>query len=205
MVYRGLPEGLRYLQNGQTTLISPPLLVSQTSSGAAYFRVFYLDVEAYAGMMKQMRNWATQPYFRIRDQLPDADKWRSKDLFVSIIAPSLSRAIEVLGRAEARDQCACVAVAMTRFRLDHGTLPGKLDELVPKYLEAIPIDPFDGKGLRMAVKGDRWIIYSVGPDGVDDGGVEIGGKDQKGDVIFTLKRAGAEAPNRATTRVSPKG
>jgi hypothetical protein len=76
---------------------------------------------------------------------------------------------------------------MTRFRLDHGKLPSGLDELVPKYLESIPADPFDGKPLRLAVKEDRRIIYSVGPDGVDDGGVDIHGKEGKGDVIFTLR------------------
>lgn len=33
------------------------------------------------------------------------------------------------------------------------------------------IDPFDGKPLRMVVKGDQVRVYSVGPDGIDDGGV----------------------------------
>jgi hypothetical protein len=194
MLYRMMPEGLRYLSNGQTTIINTPLLNLRTSSGAAYFRVFYLDVGAYAALMEKMQHWAVEPYHEIRDQLPQAEDLGRKDLFMSILTPSMSRAIGVLARAEARDACGRVAVAMTRFRLDHGKLPSGLDELVPKYLESIPADPFDGKPLRLAVKEDRRIIYSVGPDGVDDGGVEIYGKDQKGDVIFTLK------VDRPTTR-----
>jgi hypothetical protein len=74
---------------------------------------------------------------------------------------------------------------MTRFRLDHGTLPSHLDELVPAYLDAVPLDPFDGHPLRLAVKNDHRIIYSVGPDLVDDGGVDM--VQGKGDVTFTLK------------------
>jgi hypothetical protein len=57
--------------------------------------------------------------------------------------------------------------------------------LVPSYLDAIPTDPFDGHAIRLAIKGDRWIIYSVGPDGVDNGGAEL--VDEKGDITFILK------------------
>jgi hypothetical protein len=175
MMYRNMPEGLRTFSDGRTTIVDTPLLNSRTSSGAAYFRVFYLDVGTYAALMEMMQNWSVAPYHEIRDQLPRADDLRRKDLFLSIVTPSMSRAIEVLARAEARDACGRLAVAATRFRIDHGALPNRLKELVPQYLEGIPLDPFDGKPLRLAVKEDRRIIYSVGPDGVDDGGVDIHG------------------------------
>ncbi len=42
--------------------------------------------------------------------------------------------------------------------------------LVPRYLAAVPIDPFDGKRLRWCRLHDGLVIYSVGPDGSDDGG-----------------------------------
>jgi hypothetical protein len=52
-------------------------------------------------------------------------------------------------------------------------------------LVEIPLDPFNGKPLRLAIKNNQWIIYSVGPDQIDNGGVDI--EHGKGDVIFTLQ------------------
>jgi hypothetical protein len=37
------------------------------------------------------------------------------------------------------------AVALRRYRLDHGTYPATLDELVPAYLKAVPVNPFTGR------------------------------------------------------------
>jgi hypothetical protein len=107
------------------------------------------------------------------------------------VFPAISRMFETCAIAEANDACAQTAVAMTRYRLDHGTLPVHLNDLVPAYLDAVPIDPFDGKALRLIVKSDRSIIYSIGPNGLDNGGVKI--DRGKGDVIFTLKFPGTTA------------
>ncbi|MGD0541353.1 MAG: hypothetical protein ABSB33_07540 [Tepidisphaeraceae bacterium] len=168
------------------------LMPSRAGSGGAFFRVFFLDPDAYLKLMEDFQNRSIQPYYKIRDQLPDTHNVKSgRGLFTSILAPSLSRAFETLATGEAGDACAQAAVAMTRFRLDHGTLPSHLADLVPAYLDAVPIDPFDGHPLRLAIKSDKWIIYSIGPDGIDDGGAEM--HDGKGDVIFTLKPTRAEA------------
>lgn len=39
---------------------------------------------------------------------------------------------------------AATAVALRRFRIDYGAYPARLNELVPGYLKAVPIDPFAG-------------------------------------------------------------
>jgi len=38
-----------------------------------------------------------------------------------------------------------IAVALRRFRLDHGAYPNTLDELVPSYFRAVPLDPYTGR------------------------------------------------------------
>ena len=58
--------------------------------------------------------------------------------------------------------------ALKCYKLDHGDLPESLDELVPDYIDEIPIDDFDGKPLRYSK--EKKIIYSVGPDMEDSGG-----------------------------------
>ncbi len=67
-------------------------------------------------------------------------------------------------------RCSIVAVAMERFRLANNRWPDTLQELTPRYLQAIPLDPFDGQPLRLVAKGTYRIVYSIGPNLVDDGG-----------------------------------
>jgi hypothetical protein len=66
--------------------------------------------------------------------------------------------------------CSIVAVAMERFRLINHRWPDRLEELVPAYLKAIPLDPFDGQPVRLVRKGTASLIYSVGPNQIDDHG-----------------------------------
>ena len=47
---------------------------------------------------------------------------------------------------------------------------GKLDELVPSYLDQPLIDPFDGQPLRMKQVDGSFIVYSIGLDRNDDNG-----------------------------------
>jgi hypothetical protein len=45
-----------------------------------------------------------------------------------------------------------------------------LAELHPRYLSAIPMDPYSGRPLVYRRVGDTYVLYSVGRDGKDDGG-----------------------------------
>jgi hypothetical protein len=59
-------------------------------------------------------------------------------------------------------------LAMKAYKLDKGRLPETLEQLVPDYLDAVPIDDFDGKPIRY--NAAKKIIYSVGKDLEDNGG-----------------------------------
>lgn len=73
--------------------------------------------------------------------------------------------------AEASRDLALTDLAVRRFQLAQGRAPENLDQLVPKYLPRVPTDPFDGRPLRYRMTADgTFTIYSVGHDGVDDGG-----------------------------------
>jgi hypothetical protein len=65
-----------------------------------------------------------------------------------------------------------ISIAVERFRLVQGRLPESLLELVPRYLAAVPEDPFDGHPMRFQRTSIGYTIYSIGPDGVDDGGLD---------------------------------
>ena len=60
-----------------------------------------------------------------------------------------------------------VRIALHRSQLAKGTLPDKLEELVPHWLPAVPADPFDGQPLRWISAGGG-LLYSVGSAWKDD-------------------------------------
>jgi hypothetical protein len=86
------------------------------------------------------------------------------------LVPALRASADAASRNEAERDATRVAVAIERFRRSQGRLPQKLDELVPKFLGALPIDPFSGASLHYRVDAAEYVVYSVGIDGVDDGG-----------------------------------
>jgi hypothetical protein len=74
-------------------------------------------------------------------------------------------------RGEAYATLAHTAVALHRYRLRSGRWPERLDALVPEVLPAVPTDWLDGQPVRYRLRPDgTFLLYSVGVDGVDDGG-----------------------------------
>ncbi len=67
---------------------------------------------------------------------------------------------------------AMTAIAIESYRRANGYPPASLEVLVPACLPSVPLDPFDGRALRYrpAGPGGSPVLYSVGVDGVDDGG-----------------------------------
>jgi len=91
--------------------------------------------------------------------------------------------------ADARVRTLLTALAGHSYRLNEGSLPARLDLLVPDYLDALPRDPFADAPLRSVTKQGHLVIYSVGPDGADDGGEDVGERldpDATGDIVVIL-------------------
>ena len=85
---------------------------------------------------------------------------------------------------------ASTALAIERFRLAHAkALPQSLEELVPAYCKAVTADPYDGQPLRYKVHGPSFVVYSIGCDLQDDGGVDWDSNYTKipQDVSFLVK------------------
>jgi hypothetical protein len=59
-------------------------------------------------------------------------------------------------------------------------------------LPAAPLDPFDGLPLRFKAAGDELVVYSVGKDGVDQGGQETSPSEPDIVVRVLAKKGGAE-------------
>jgi hypothetical protein len=92
------------------------------------------------------------------------------DVVTHLVMPAIIRVSEAHRSSAGRLRCAFVAVALERYRRDHGRWPETLDALVPKYLKMVPRDPQDGQPLRYKRRPNGVLVYWIGPDGRDDGG-----------------------------------
>ena len=89
-------------------------------------------------------------------------------MLLSMEIPALRSACEKASRSDLEMDATILACAITRHRIAHAPPPQDLSDLVPEFLTAIPVDPFDGKPLRYRREGKEWIIWSVGADRQDD-------------------------------------
>jgi len=94
----------------------------------------------------------------------------------------------VLGLWHADLRVAQTALAVERFRASERKLPATLDELAPRYLPVVPTDPFDGLPLRYRRTEKGYIVYSIGPAKIDQGGVRGKETRLKGNLPFSVER-----------------
>jgi len=90
----------------------------------------------------------------------------------TVFGPTVGRTAEMDLRAHASIALARTALAIERYRLATGKVPERLEELVPRYLKEVPIDPFGGQPIRYRRTDPGYLLYSVNDDGQDNGGKE---------------------------------
>ncbi|GEM_PF-4699148 len=127
------------------------------------------------------------------------------NVLLATLLPSFERAGLLYASSEARLRVDLAALAAWAFFAETGTYPASLDALVPGYLPELPRDPFADAPLQSVALGATTrahpaggqepvaarglTIYSVGPDGDNDGGVDIGHviePESDGDISLTL-------------------
>ncbi len=125
------------------------------------------------------------------ERLFAAHELRKLPGFVSTVAAWWSarsakdKALERHLAAVAHVRLMSVELALRLYVAENKRAPGNLQDLVPNYLSHTPIDPFSGGPLIYKPQQTNWLVYSVGPDGVDDGGSVSGTRPRTGDVLYT--------------------
>lgn len=117
------------------------------------------------------------------------------------LTPTLGRAFLLHWQALAMRRMAALALLMRMYELENGSKPAKLELLVPKYLPALPEDPFDPSGGTFGYLPDapQPILYSRHQNQIDDGGMvsrrSDGSIDMEGpDLPFFLDGLRPQAP-----------
>ena len=148
-----------------------------------YLQLMTEVVSAAGGSTREMRDLPKD----LEKEVQQAPKYY---LLTRLLVPDLSRVYEEQLRMLSHLRAARAAIAVERFRAANGRLPDSLDELVPKFLDAVPADPFDDKPIRYRKVAKGYVTYSVGPDLTDAGGRERDPKDPKApyNIPFTVAR-----------------
>jgi hypothetical protein len=109
-------------------------------------------------------------YFAIRNPWKHRMNALARALFPSepITLDALVRAFA--GEKRARLRLLIGHLALRRFWLATKEYPETLDGLVPRYLAAVPLDPFADRPLTYKRLPAGYRLYSIGDDRIDDGG-----------------------------------
>ncbi len=171
----GLQETLRAVTLRSALSTANELNGSDMPTAQRYSMAFWMlygkkkILHNYTEMMDATTAQARQPYAAKLPPLP-----LPPDPINQIIFPVFSQARfkEVL--VENQNALLLVALALHAYRLEHGHYPASLAELAPAYLKKVPDDSFAlNSAFRYRLEGEKYVLYSVGPDGKDDGGKPI--------------------------------
>jgi hypothetical protein len=107
-----------------------------------------------------------QPPF-VSEQFVAQPRWWLPPPSSSLFTLMVPRTFESL----ALDRASATAIAVALYRIERGgQLPATLQELRGGYIPELPVDPATGQPLRYRTDANSFMIYSVGADGMDDGG-----------------------------------
>jgi hypothetical protein len=170
------------------------------------YRVFLLqsEISAMRDIYDELHRVAALPYYQFKKDGHDKkleDSVREKtggpcSMMLGLLIPAMNASLSAAARGDATHNTAVLALAISRYRLKNGHFPAKLGELVPDFLIAVPGDPFDGKTMKYKRTEQGAVIYSIGPDLVDDGGKPLDDKNRKGDVRFKLLERNEQAEGK---------
>lgn len=100
-----------------------------------------------------------------------AQKNDTRYRMTSDLVPALDKSLEAGFRMKGKLMAAAVGVACERYRQKFGQWPLTLDMIPKDILSEIPLDPFTGKPIIYNRLPDGIMVYTVGPDLKDDGGI----------------------------------
>lgn len=140
------------------------------------YRVFLLPYEAHTlrDLFQRARNSSAgqilatpESYKMMRDNIQNLDeesRSRRDGILALILWPEISNTLAALQTAETYTDLARLVLAAARFRARHGKYPDTLAALVPEYIEAVPIDAYDGKPITLKIDAKGWTVFSADAD-----------------------------------------
>lgn len=145
-----------------------------------------LIIDTLSTHMDKVIAQSKKPYINSNAEIPIP-----KELFTAVFVPAVREARLRYVQNETGDALFRTAFALRIYKVRNGKYPNDLSGLVSaKILTSIPEDPFDFPGAPLhyqLLPTGKYILYSIGPDGSDDGGKGIERKSAKGKTIRTVE------------------
>jgi hypothetical protein len=108
---------------------------------------------------------------------PDPTVGLERFKILALMVPAIGTALEANDQIASYLAATRLMLALEIHRAKQGAYPGALAELVPSILPSEPLDAVNGKAFGYRVlapgadaAGRGYLLYSFGPDGVDNGG-----------------------------------
>ncbi len=151
---------------------------------AAQTRTWLQDSSKFGREMSQLQRTAAITNVTSAVRFIGKGNWSGRILF-EMLAGFPERALLTKCRENNTLHATRLLLALRCYQNDHGALPASLADLTPKYLKAIPLDDYDGLPFRYS--REKKLLYSVGEDFKDDGGVEKDSKGERLDDVYPIE------------------
>jgi hypothetical protein len=116
------------------------------------------------------------------------------------LLPSLNGFERKMAQAQTWVNLADIGCALERYRLVHGQFPEALDALAPQFLAAVPRDVIMDQPLKYRLlENGQFILYSVGWNKTDDGGVIVKASEELTHGDWVWEYPAASPPEQAIT------
>lgn len=120
-----------------------------------------------------------KPDFDLESKL--SEKFRS-DVF-KLLYDIYNSWFKIIGRESTSLRALQIRAAIALYQKENDKPPESLEDLCPKWLPDVPVDPFSGKPMKYKKEDNKWFVYSVGEDGKDDRGQGTSWQG-KPDIVF---------------------
>jgi hypothetical protein len=100
-------------------------------------------------------------------------------IMVRLMTPAFSRTADGPERTRQHRDAVLTAIALVLHHRRTGAYPASLDEVVPALLPALPMDRYSGQPMKYMLRDGAPVLYSVGVNKIDDGGVPGGDRTRR--------------------------
>lgn len=166
--------------------------IAEIIASEAYFCNRTMDKDPASAIMRSSYNAyindvlgeAAKPYPQRKPVTPSST-------MAQIGAPAFTGFIVRDADDQAQTEMLALSYALYAYYTDHKSYPKDLKELAPKYISKVPADPFTvSSPIGYKLNGKQCILYSVGPDGVDNNGTAINDPGARSPMSVTDKSQG---------------
>ncbi len=149
--------------------LSAPMLISSRAEMAGLYDRFMNQTDANFQQPLRQVNWDSLDSQLISLRASPVQSMRY--ILVSTLLPSLARSQANCEQYLGERDGTLVAISLELFHRRHGVYPASLVDLVPELLPEIPVDRITGDPVKYRLIDGKPVVYSVGADRIDDGGI----------------------------------